>query len=181
MNATMMDASAKPARLKEQAVEKPKTRFVFGEIQGNIPLSDRVKKKASEFCEAHFAAEKAIDFCGESVETFMTPAWVPSRSLWLPAAELRDMGFAEAPREATREPADQMIVTLGVDPHEDAHGPVLCMVLHNDGLKFKQGKVAHIPKAGDWFVFNDLLPHGVKEAPGRAVFASINVPLVRID
>ncbi len=155
-------------------------KFVYGEVQGTVILSDRVKRKAAEFCAAHFAAEKAIDFCGERVEPFATPAWAPARATWLPASELRALGFIESPKGSTFEPADQLIVTIGVDAHEDSHGPMLCMVLHNDGLKFRQGKVSHVPMAGDWFVFNDLLPHGVKEPKGEAVWASINVPLQRI-
>ncbi len=162
------------------AVMESTKRFVFGEVRGTVVLSDRVKRKAAEFCAAHYAAEKANEFCGERVEPFVTPVWAPTRAAWVPAAELLKLGFVEAPKGTTQEPADQMIVTLGVDPHEDFHGPILCMVLHNDGLKFKQGRVSHAPKAGDWFIFNDLQAHSVKEAKGAAVWASLNVPLQRV-
>lgn len=56
-------------------------------------------------------------------------------------------------------PADQLLsfslLTINADSHpliiDDFHGPVLLVVLHNDGLKFKQGKISRMPNAGDWF------------------------------
>ena len=50
------------------------------------------------------------------------------------------------------------MVTAGADQRTDNfHGPVLLVVLHNDGLKFKQGKISHAPTAGEWFIFNDRI------------------------
>ncbi|MCQ0034318.1 hypothetical protein [Burkholderia glumae] len=57
---------------------------------------------------------------------------------------------------------------------------VLMTVLHNDGLGFKQGRVRHIPSAGDWFIFDDRKPHAANEAPGRSTFVAWNIPIVRI-
>lgn len=69
-------------------------------------------------------------------------------------------------------------LTAGVDPHtDDFHGPVLLVVLHNDGLKFRQGKVSYTPGAGDWFIFNDCKKHRVSSAPGRATFVGWAIPL----
>lgn len=72
----------------------------------------------------------------------------------------------------------ELVVTAGVDQHiDDFHGPVLMVVLHNDGLKFRQGKVSHTPIAGDWFIFNDRQKHGVSSARGRATFVGWAIPL----
>lgn len=71
-----------------------------------------------------------------------------------------------------------MVVTAGVDQHTDEfHGLVLLVVLHNDGLKFKQGKVSNVPAAGDWFIFDDCKNHGVSSAPGSATFVGWAIPL----
>lgn len=52
------------------------------------------------------------------------------------------------------------------------------VVLHNDGLTFRQGKVRNKAKAGDWFISDDGLPHGVVEANGRATFVGWNISIV---
>ena len=76
---------------------------------------------------------------------------------------------------------EEMVVTLGVDQHVDGiYGPVLCLVLHNEGLTFRQGKVSHKPLAGDWFIFNDSAKHGVKEAKGSTAFVGLTLSLEKI-
>lgn len=151
------------------------TAFRFGEIHGNIPLSDSVIKKAAAFAAEHFAAEEANDFDGENVEVFTPFYWAPKIDTWWPTDKLRELGFRKA---AIKEERTDVVVTLGVDQHVDAvHGPVLCYVLHNDRLTFRQGKVSHAPKTGDWFIFDDSVNHGVKEAKGASVFVGWTIPL----
>jgi hypothetical protein len=50
-------------------------------------------------------------------------------------------------------------------------------VIHNDGLKFRQGRVSHAPKAGEWFVFDDRKLHGVSSGKGRATFIGWAIPV----
>ncbi len=70
------------------------------------------------------------------------------------------------------------MLTAGVDQHtDDFFGPVLLVVLHNDGLRFRQGGANHVPVAGDWFIFDDRVKHGVTSARGRASFVGWSIPL----
>lgn len=151
--------------------------FRNGEIQGRINLGTHVLRQASKFAAEHYRAEAAIDFSGEDVETFANPVWAPKRSTWVPVKRLAELGLC-----VTQDgKGEEMNVTLGVDQHiDDFYGPVLCFVLHNDGLTFRQGRVSHQPVAGDWFVFNDRERHGVKEAKGAAVFVALTLPLERL-
>jgi hypothetical protein len=71
---------------------------------------------------------------------------------------------------------EQLVATACADMHTDDEGLVLVVVLHNDGLTFRQ--VRHKPKAGDWFIFDDRLSHRVVEAPGRSAFIGWNIPIV---
>ncbi|WP_244103155.1 hypothetical protein [Burkholderia gladioli] len=74
------------------------------------------------------------------------------------------------------------MATPGVEPHTDGEGLVLMIVLHNDGLRFKQGRVKHVPNAGDWFVFDDRMDHRVDGGTdgGREMFVGWNIPIERI-
>lgn len=150
--------------------------FKFGPVLGHVDLGPHVLKQARKFAAEHFTAEEAIEFSGEDVEVFANPIWAPKRESWLPVAELRALGFHASANGS----GEEMVVTLGVDQHIDGvHGPVLCLVLHNDGLTFRQGNVSHRPVAGDWFIFNDRANHGVKEKKGAAVFVALTIPLLR--
>lgn len=151
--------------------------FQYGEILGHVDLGSHVKASASKFAAEHYKAEEAIGFSGESVEVFANPVWAPKREAWVPVKQLAELGMKLFKSRA----GEEMVVTLGVDQHVDSiHGSVLCLVLHNDGLTFRQGRVSHIPAAGDWFIFNDHANHGVKESAGAAVFAALVLPLERI-
>lgn len=161
-------AADPPASLGAQA-------FRFGQVLGKVELADLVLQRASSFAAEHYLAEEAKEFSGEDVETFSIPSWAPSREAWVPAQQLADLGYRLAGDGA----GEEMVATLGVDQHVDAvYGRVLCLVLHNDGLVFRQGRVSHKPVAGDWFVFNDRAKHGVKEAKGKSVFVALTLPLM---
>ena len=152
--------------------------FKFGEIQGWIELGESVQREAAAFAAKHFQEAKAADFCGDAVEAFDTPSWAPNRTDFLPIDALKALGFQPLPPG----PGEEMVATVGIDQHvDDIHGPVLCLVLHNDGLTFRQGKVSHATQPGQWFVFNDSANHGVKETRGDGVYLALVFPLHRID
>lgn len=158
-------------------------KLVYGTVLGHIPLDEITTERAAKFAKEHYAAEEAVEFDGEDVEVFTLPSWRPKIEAWWPEAQLRAMGYRRRPivKDDSRTRQD-MVVTLGVDQHtDDYHGNLLCYVLHNDGLKFKQGKTTCVPKGGDWFLFDDYAKHGVKEANGAAVFVGWTVPLEEID
>ncbi|WP_244136818.1 hypothetical protein [Burkholderia vietnamiensis] len=112
----------------------------------------------------------------DQVETFAIPSWAKRDGApWLP--NLAALGYCHAD-SGYRGRDEQFVATAAVDMHTDDEGLVLMVVLHNDGLTFRQGTVRHKPKAGDWFIFDDRLPHGVVEAPGRAAFLGWNIPII---
>ncbi|MEJ6002528.1 hypothetical protein [Paucibacter soli] len=152
--------------------------FRYGEILGHVGLDAATAATAAEFASDYYASQEAIEFSGDDVETFEVPEWFPSIESLLPAAHLAKFGL----RWSGRINYNELIATLGVDQHvDDIYGTVLCLVLHNDGLTFKQGGVSHKPAAGDWFVFNDRVNHGVKEAKGASVFLAMTLPLVPLE
>ena len=56
----------------------------------------------------------------------------------------------------------QWVMSTGIDMHVDRiWGETLMWVVHNDGLHFKQGRVKVVHQPGEWFIFNDALPHQV--------------------
>lgn len=148
---------------------------LFGAIQGRIEIGPLVRERASAFANTYFKAQEAIDFSRDDVETFAVPDWAPPRQQWLPVAALRQWDL-----KAGRARLDQLIITLGVDQHtDDFCGPTLCLVLHNEGLVFRQGRIAHATLAGEWFIFDDRRRHGVRSAKGAAAYMALTVPLVQ--
>ena len=146
----------------------------FGPVRGHIALDAHVLRMASEFAAEHYKAEEATGFAGENVEVFENPTWAPKRESWIPVDELKALGY----RATSSGYGEEMVVTRGVDQHvDDAHGPVLCLVLHNDGLTFRQGSASHKTRAGEWFIFHDRANHGVKEIRGAAAYVALTVPL----
>lgn len=148
----------------------------YGVVQGRIELSPDVAAGAKAYAKAVYADAEAQDFCGDPVVSDRPPEWAPDLEDWVPTATLADIGFQVAP-----DPRHELVATVGVDQHiDDIHGPVLCWVLHNDGLTFKQGRQIHKAAAGDWFIFDDRVNHGVKESKKSTVFVGWAVPLQTI-
>lgn len=154
-----------------------KTAIRWGEICSAISLPPSVVAEASHFATRYYEGCEAIDFSGDDVETLDVPGWIGDVDSLVPVEDLAAMGY----RWGGKLHGNELIATVGVDQHIDnAFGPVLCIVLHNDDLTFRSGKVSHKPKAGDCFVFNDRVNHGVKEAKGASVFVALTLPLVDI-
>jgi hypothetical protein len=147
----------------------------LGLLQGTIPFSTDVLDHARQAALRQYEAAVDAEFCGDPVETYSLPDWLPPLQTWLPLADLASIGLEP-------NPADQpeMVGTCGVDHHVDnIHGLVLAVVLYNDELKFHQGRHRHVTAPGQWFVFDDRLPHQVKETASSSCYLCITVPLQR--
>ena len=146
----------------------------WGEVQGAVPVPEAVRLRCADEAAAFYREMEAGDFCADPVETRLPYPWLPPLPAWFPAATVEALGFVSH----AESPGNQLVLTLGVDAHvDDIHGPVLAWVLHNPGLRFRQGRVSHCPAAGDWFLFDDRQPHAVGSAPGETVFMAWVVPL----
>lgn len=160
------------------AATLPAATIPLGSICGHVQLPAHVARGAATLADEYFTAAEAADFCGDCVETYAIPLWANrGGAVWLP--DLAANGYRRGNHDLRRR-EDLLVVTAGVEAHTDDEGLVLMVVLHNDDLTFYQGKVRHKPVAGDWFIFDDRKPHGVKEAPGRATFVSWNIPIARV-
>ena len=146
-------------------------KLATGRILGRVELPGHVTAGAARLANEFFSAQEDQEWSGDPVETYAEPLWLKrGGATWRPSVSHLDM---EPTGRST-----ELVITAGVDQHiDDFHGPVLLVVLHNDGLKFKQGKVVHVPAAGDWFIFDDRTSHGVSSAPGRATFVGWAIPL----
>lgn len=149
------------------------TTFAWGALQGRIELPDAVLAGAAKLAREHHAQAEADEFCGEPVEDYLFPDWMTDRAGLLPLAELRGLGF-----EPLGVKHEQLLATVGVDPHEDGiHGPVAIVVLHNDGMRFKQGRQSHKTAAGEWFIFDDSRVHEVRETAKSTSYVCWSIPL----
>ncbi|ABO60214.1 hypothetical protein LA345_36940 (plasmid) [Burkholderia vietnamiensis] len=159
-----------------QVLKTQNGRPPFGSVLGTVQLPADVVRGAASIAEEFFSAAEASEFSGDPVETLAVPRWASrGSSAWLP--NLSQLGYRRA-EGGYRGRDDLWVVTAGVDLHTDDEGLVLMIVLHNDALSFQQGRTRHRPYAGDWFIFDDRLPHGVREAPGRSTFVGWNIPVV---
>ncbi|MGY6257269.1 hypothetical protein ACXIVK_27810 [Paraburkholderia caledonica] len=150
----------------------------LGSILGHVQLPDHVVRGAAALADEFFTAAEDEEFCGNPVETYAIPLWANrGGATWLP--DMASLGYRRADG-GYRGREELLVATAGVDAHTDDEGFVLMVVLHNDNLTFSHGKVRHKPAAGDWFIFDDRKPHGVKEAAGRATFLAWNIPIVAI-
>ena len=146
----------------------------WGEVQGAVPVPEAVRHRCAGEAAAFHREMEAGGFCADAVETRLLYPWLPPLQAWFPAAAAEALGFAPQ----ADSPGNQLVLTLGVDAHvDDIHGPVLAWVLHNAGLRFRQGRVSHCAQAGEWFLFDDRRPHAVGSAPGATVFMAWVMPL----
>ncbi|HDR8948041.1 TPA: hypothetical protein ACU967_006140 [Burkholderia contaminans] len=147
----------------------------LGAVLGTVQVPAHVIRLSDQLAGEFYTAAEESDF-SDQVETFAIPSWAKRDGApWLP--NLAALGYCHAD-SGYRGRDEQFVATAAVDMHTDDEGLVLMVVLHNDGLTFRQGTVRHKPKAGDWFIFDDRLPHGVAEAPGRAAFLGWNIPII---
>lgn len=158
------------------AFAKNMSAFALGSIQGKVALPPKVFLAANALAKGHYLKAEAADFCSDPVEDILFPGWMKSRKSWLPITDLAQLGFA--PNWDMR---DELLATCGVESHVDyMHGLTFALVLHNDGLSFKQGKVSHTTEAGQWFIFDDRKLHRVRESKKSTTYLVWTVPLKKV-
>jgi hypothetical protein len=152
--------------------------FRMGSILGRIELPESVFAAAREQADSFYAGAEAAEFCGyDEPETLVRPAWLPPLTEWMPTAELAELGY----RVAAKQVSNQLLVlSVGVEPHDDGWGPVLMLCLANDGLTFRQRGVRNKAVVGEWFIFDDLVDHELLNTKKTTTFIGFNVPLERI-
>lgn len=146
-----------------------------GEVAGVVDVPTDVAEGAAGVARDFFAKATAEEFSGELVDEVWTTAALPEFSAWFPAEKVRELGFEAATGALS---GIQILATAGIDSHvDDIHGYVLIWVLHNDGLAFRQGKVSHVTRAGEWFIFDDRLGHAVRDTKRSTSYVCVSVPL----
>lgn len=151
--------------------------FVPGRVLGTAALTEVVLRHARELAMAFLADQQASEFSGDLVDTLPLPTWLPELDSWLPRAILDAAGFAPAPDR----PGHDLVGTCGVDAHvDDVLGPVLLLCLHNDSLTFRQGRERHRTMPGQFFIFDDRIPHEVRESRCSTTYLGWAVPLVSL-
>lgn len=144
---------------------------------GRVKLPAKVVAKAAVLASVTWQDAVAAEFCGPAVETYSVPADFPAASKLVPDGTLAALGLAP-----NRAEEHLLVATYDVDSHQDSnYGLVLFLVLHNDGLTFFQGRSRHVTEAGEFFVFDDRLPHGVRGIRGPGVYLGWSIPVCRID
>lgn len=149
--------------------------YDFGAVGGSVDLPKTVRTEAATLARNYYHDAEANDFCGDPVETLRCPRWMAARRAWFPQKELRRLGYQRARGAAAHE---ELVLTVGCDAHTDSvHGPVFILVLHNDGLTFKQLGQSHVTQVGEWFVFDDRSPHKVVETLNSSTYVGWAVAL----
>lgn len=149
--------------------------FPWGIVQGRIALPSTLLDAAASLAQAFYERQVKDEFCGELIDTVSTPTWMQAARSMLPVDALRILGFEAHPQPKG---PDELVMTAGCDAHiDDMHGPVFFLVLFNDGLVFRQGRVRHATQAGEWFVFDDARSHGVSEGRDTTTYLGWAVPL----
>ena len=131
---------------------------VWGRIQGRLSVPQHLRVKAHAAGQIAYADAKRAEFCGDEVVWLPDEPWHQECAKLFPVHEVRELGF-----EMSTKGGDQFRVysTHGTDPHVDGEGVVFVLVLANDGLKFRQGREAHVTNVGEWYVFDDCRAHTV--------------------
>lgn len=136
----------------------PRTDLSALSAHGSVVLGASVIAGARAVAQADYRAAEEDEFCGDEVRDILLPPWLSDNiEHVLPESAIRGLGLSL--REDLQ---PHMYATCGVERHtDDMHGLSLCVVLHADGFTFKQGKARYTLAAGDWFIFDDRLPHEV--------------------
>lgn len=154
-------------------MKKPKIKH--GEVLGTIPVGPALASEAMKK-SAHYFQEQV-----ESEFMEMADTCTPGQEFdldWIPAEELAQLGYTAIKKN------HHWIMSTGTGVHIDKiWGNTLMWVLRNDDLFFKQGRVKLVHQPGEWFIFNDNLPHQAdvtKSSPECAVFFGWAVQLEKI-
>lgn len=151
----------------------PRAPAIPAAVQGTLDLPAAALAAAASLAAAQYQAAVKAEFCGDAVETYALPDWLPPLHSLLPHEHLLSMGL-----ELNDLHRAELVGTCGVDPHPDhIHGLVMIVVLHNDGLTFRQGRVRHAATAGQWFIFDDRKLHEVIETERSTCYLALAVAL----
>ena len=144
-------------------------------IHGTVILPKQVRDGACNLASLFYDEQEAEDWSGDEVCTYKQPDWLRHFATAFHAREHeKSVGFVQTGK------GRDVVVTAGAVKHiDDIHGYTMVLTLHNDGLKFRQGKCSFTPLAGDWFIFDDRKSHGVLGNAGRSVFVGWTMPIVR--
>lgn len=170
-------ASGTITKRRSAAVKATKNAFEWGVVRGRVDLPATVVASAAAMAHSYFKEAEASEFSGDPVEEELVPSWMDCREQWLPHEQLHELGFKIDMIEM-----EQLLLTVGVDSHIDAiHGPVFILVLHNNGMTFKQARISHKTQVGEWFVFDDCKAHAVRESATSTAYVCWSVPLVSLS
>ena len=150
--------------------------FKLAVIQGNVDLDHEVREAACALASDLYGHFEEQEFSGDEVEDVLLPAWLDDWRNWFPLESLAALGLSPV------EGRLRMYATASASPHiDDMDGLAAILVLFNDGLTFRQGKVRHRTAPGEWFILDDRLLHEVKEAKDSTVYLCLSLPLQAIS
>lgn len=142
---------------------------------GHVELSAEVLEAFSDIAARDYAQAALDEFSGDGVRDIdwsgLAGLDVPAL---LPGTALRERGL----RIARAHP--KLYATCGIEPHvDDMDGLSVALVLHSDGFRFRQGGRSMRLAAGDWFVFDDTIPHEVVEDESATTLLVLTAPVRR--
>lgn len=141
---------------------------------GTIALPQAVIDGAFLLAAKDYQEAEEEEFSGDAVRDHLPPQdWLPDTMTVMPLAELRALGLE--PGEAK---THHLYATCSVDEHiDDMDGLSVGVVIHSDGFTFKQGKTKLKLKTGDWFIFDDRLPHRADDSKHSTTLLLVTAPL----
>jgi len=144
---------------------------------GRVAIGDVVREGGRQLASRDYAEAEAEDFSGDSVRDIALPEWLGDTSLLFPVVELAALGLKVREAHHVR-----LYATCGVEDHIDnMDGLSVAVVLHSDGFTFKSAAQSLPLKAGDWFVFDDRLPHEAREKRTSTTLLVLTAPLEAIQ
>jgi hypothetical protein len=147
------------------------TTLDLGAVQGCVTLPAALLRLATEAARQVLAEGHAQEFCGEAVSWLTDSEMVKACLPHFPLTSVQALGLEPDIARA------RVYGTYGVDSHIDGDGLVCILVLENQGLKFKQKRQTHVTNTGEWFIFDDRLPHLVKESKNSGAYIFLHVPV----
>lgn len=145
------------------------------QVLGMVALPTCLAAGATQLAARHYREAELDEFSGEAVESYLPEfmEWMADRWGLFPAAELAALGLERCPSGR-----EHLYATAGVDPHVDGMDPAaFLLVLANDGLEFKMGRIRHKTLPGEWFVLDDRKMHEVRGAKAKTSYLVWSVPL----
>lgn len=143
--------------------------FAWGDIQGAVVVPPGLRATAHAAGQLAYEQAVAQDFCGDAVVWLPESPWHAACAALFPEDAVRQLGFELSATDEWR-----VYSTYGTEPHVDGSGPCFVLVLANDGLKFRQGKHAHVTNVGEWYIFDDSRTHTVNDAKNSTSYVFLH-------